>query len=113
MLAELLKAGEDLMVITLLNIGIDNRMRRRFRGNKKMPKIGYGSDKKTKYYLPNGLKKFVIHNIKDLDVLLMNNRKFCAEIAHNVSSRKRAEIVKRAQQIRVKVTNARGKVRTE
>ena len=113
MLGELLKAGEDLMVILSINIGIDNRMRRRFRGNKKMPKIGYGSDKKTKYYLPNGLKKFVIHNIKDLDVLLMNNRKFCAEIAHNVSSRKRAEIVKRAQQIRVKVTNARGKVRTE
>lgn len=52
-----------------------------------MPKIGYGSDKKTRYYLPNGLKKFVVRNIKDLDVLLMNNRTFCAEIAHNVSSR--------------------------
>jgi hypothetical protein len=62
-------------------------MRRRFRGNKKMPKIGYGSDKATRYYLPNGLKKFVVHNAKDLDVLLMNNRTFCAEIAHNVSSR--------------------------
>lgn len=52
-----------------------------------MPKIGYGSDKKTKFYLPNGLMKFVVKNVKDLDVLLMNNRKFCAEIAHNVSSR--------------------------
>ena len=67
--------------------GIDNRMRRRFRGNKKMPKIGYGSDKKTRYYLPNKLKKFVVHNIKDLDVLLMNNRQFCAEIAHNISAK--------------------------
>jgi ribosomal protein L32E len=28
-----------------------------------------------------------VHNAKDLDVLLMNNRTFCAEIAHNVSSR--------------------------
>ncbi len=100
--------------------GIDNRMRRRFRGNKKMPKIGYGSDNATKFYLPNGLKKFVVHNAADLNVLLMNNRTFCAEIAHNVSSRvlinllqKRAEIVKRAQQIRVKITNSRGKVRTE
>ena len=52
-----------------------------------MPKIGYGSDKKTRYYLPNGLKKFTVRNIKDLDVLLMNNRTFCAEIAHNVSTR--------------------------
>ncbi len=52
-----------------------------------MPKIGYGSDNTTKFFLPNGLKKFVVHNVKDLDVLLMNNRTFCAEIAHNVSSR--------------------------
>lgn len=78
-----------------------------------MPKVGYGSDSKTKYYLPNGLKKFVVHNVKDLDILLMNNRSFCAEIAHNVSAKKRADIVKRAQQIRVKVTNSRGKVRAE
>lgn len=52
-----------------------------------MPKIGYGNDKKTRYHLPNGLKKFVVNNTKDLDVLLMNNRTFCAEIAHNVSAR--------------------------
>ena len=88
-------------------------MRRRFRGNKPMPKIGYGNDKKTRFHFPNGLKKFLVHNANDLEVLLMNNRTFCAEIAHNVSSRTRAEIVKRAQQIRVTLTNSRGKVRTE
>lgn len=87
MVEDSLKAGEDLEVFIHINQGIDNRMRRRFRGNKKMPKIGYGSDNTTKFYLANGLKKFLVRNVKDLDVLLMNNRTFCAEIAHNVSSR--------------------------
>lgn len=111
-LVDLLQAGEDQEVLHKYKSGIDNRMRRRFRGNRPMPKIGYGNDKKTRYHLANGLKKFVVHSVKDLDVLLMNNRTYCAEIAHNVSSRSRTEIVKRAQQIRVKITNARGKVRT-
>jgi len=39
-----------------------------------MPNIGYGSDKKTRHYLPNGFKKFVVHNVKELEVLMMHNR---------------------------------------
>ncbi|KAG5608081.1 hypothetical protein H5410_019362 [Solanum commersonii] len=46
-------------------------------------------DKKTRHYLPNGFKKFVVHNASELDILLMHNRTCCAEIAHNVSTRKR------------------------
>lgn len=34
-------------------------------------------------------------------------------IAHNVSSRKRIEIIARAKQLSVKVTNAKAKVTTE
>jgi large subunit ribosomal protein L32e len=86
--------------------GIDSRVRRRFKGTIPQPEIGYGSDKKTRNLLPNGFYKFVVHNPKELEMLLMHNRKYCAEIAHSVSTRTRKAIVERAEQLHVKVTNA-------
>ena len=91
--------------------GIDNRVRRRFKGQLPMPKvchstppaitysrtekIGYGSNKKTRHVLPNGLKKFVVNNVRELELLLMHNKSYAAEIAHNVSSRNRVVILER------------------
>lgn len=93
--------------------GIDNRVRRRFRGTMTMPKIGFRSNKKTRFLTPSGHKSFLVSNTKDVELLLMHNRTFAAEIAHNVSSRKRIDIIARAKQLGVKVTNAKAKVTTE
>uniref|UniRef100_A0A9L0SPZ7 60S ribosomal protein L32 n=2 Tax=Equus TaxID=9789 RepID=A0A9L0SPZ7_HORSE len=93
--------------------GIDNRVRRRFKGQILMPNIGYGSNKKTKHMLPSGFRKFLVHNVKELEVLLMCNKSYCAEIAHNVSSKNRKAIVERAAQLAIRITNPNARLRSE
>jgi len=93
--------------------GIDNRVRRRFKGQAAMPSIGYGTNKRTRHLMPSGHKAFLVHNEKDVDLLLMHNRTYAAEIGHAVSSRKRVEIIAKAKALGVKVTNPKAKLTTE
>uniref|UniRef100_A0A061RH85 Large subunit ribosomal protein L32e n=2 Tax=Tetraselmis sp. GSL018 TaxID=582737 RepID=A0A061RH85_9CHLO len=94
--------------------GIDSRVRRKFRGcGVIMPNIGYGTNKKTRHLLPNGFYKFLVHNVADLEMLMMHNRNYCAEIAHNVSTLKRKAIVERAHQLNVRVINASARLRSQ
>merc|ERR1712002_761417 len=46
--------------------GIDNRVRRRFSGQNRMPR----------HMLPNGFKKVLVHNVRELEVLMMQHRTF-------------------------------------
>ena len=93
--------------------GIDGRVRRRFKGNVPMPSIGYGSDKKTRNYHPNGFKSVVVNNPSELEMLMMHNRTYAATIGHAVSSRVRRAIVERAEQLAIRVTNGAAKLRAE
>ncbi|KAK5974257.1 Ribosomal Protein Large subunit [Trichostrongylus colubriformis] len=88
--------------------GIDNRVRRRFRGMRAMPTIGFGSDKRTRFVLPCGYKK-----VLDLDMLLMQSFRYIGEVAHTVSAQSRKAIVERAAQLNIKLTNGHARIRTE
>merc|ERR1711981_1469559 len=93
--------------------GQDNTCRRKMGGSNRLVKIGYGSNNKTRHVLPNGLKKLLIRNAQDLELLLMNNRRFCGEIAHSVGGQLRKQLITRAAELNVALTNAKGKVATE
>ncbi|KAJ8429620.1 hypothetical protein Cgig2_017454 [Carnegiea gigantea] len=88
--------------------GIDSRVRRKFKGCVLMPNIGYGSDKKTRHYLPNGFKKFVVHNVKELELMMMHNR-----LRTTFSTKKRKDIVERAAQLDIVVTNKLARLRSQ
>lgn len=69
--------------------GIDNMVCRRFN-------TGYRTNKKTKHRLSSGFQKFLVHNVKEAEVLLMCNKSYCTEIAHSISSKNHKATVERA-----------------
>ena len=51
-------------------------VQRRFKGQVLMPNTGYQSNKKTKHMLPGGFQKFLVHNVKELEVLLICDKSY-------------------------------------
>ena len=54
-----------------------------------MPVVGSKQDHITRHLLPCGFRKMLIRCEADLELLLMNNRTYCAEIAQNIAAAKR------------------------
>lgn len=46
--------------------------------------VGFGSDKATRHRMPSGFYKFTVHNVKELECLLMQNRKCVAHQQHHL-----------------------------
>ncbi|XP_044927841.1 large ribosomal subunit protein eL32-like [Mustela lutreola] len=83
----------------------DNREHRRFKGQILMPNVGYRNSQKPKHMVPSGFWKFLIHSVKELEVLLTCNKSHCVEIAHSVSFKNHKAIVEREVQLAIRVTS--------
>ena len=70
-----------------------------------MPNIGFGSNSKTRNRNLNGLFKIQIFNVRDLNMLVMSNRKFEAEIGKGVGIKKKGLILKKALNLDIKISN--------
>ena len=66
--------------------GIDCRFRRKFKGTGKMRNIGYGTKASHRHILPNGFKKHLVHNVGELELLMMHNRFLSLTAFHMICS---------------------------
>lgn len=90
--------------------GIDNKVRRKVKGTMVMPNIGFKGNKLVRHILPNGFKKVIIHNVKDVEALISLNRVYCGEIYHGVGAKKRVEMIRRADELGVVISNREAKI---
>ncbi len=89
--------------------GIQNKMRKRIFGKPKMPCAGYGGPREARHLHPSGYREVLVYNPADLDKIDKENE--AVRIASCVGTKKRLEILKKAEELGIKVLNPRIKRR--
>jgi large subunit ribosomal protein L32e len=83
--------------------GLDNKVRKSFKGYPKRVKVGYRGPAKARGYHPSGSVDRLVHNPGQLDELIPETD--AVRIGRRVGARKRAEILKRASELGLRVLN--------
>jgi large subunit ribosomal protein L32e len=82
--------------------GIHSQLRRHKREAGNIPRRGYGSPKSVKGLHPSGLVEILVFNVKNLEKIKQG---YAVRIAANVGKKKRMDIMKRAEEMKLKVLN--------
>ena len=83
--------------------GSQSKIRRKEKSKFKMPNVGYGAPRHLRYVHPSGFREVLVHNLKELEKI--DSSKQAVKIAHTVGRKKRIDILKRAEEMKIKVLN--------
>jgi large subunit ribosomal protein L32e len=83
--------------------GLDNKVRKSFKGYPKRVKVGYRGPVKARGYHPSGHLDVLVHNPAQLDELIPERD--AVRIGRRVGARKRAAILARATELGLRVLN--------
>lgn len=85
--------------------GIDSKMRLKKKDRPKSVEVGYRSPRRVRGFHPSGFEEKLIFNVKDLENVDLNQ---VVRIGHTVGLKKRSRIVEKAEELGLRVLNARG-----
>jgi large subunit ribosomal protein L32e len=83
--------------------GRHHKMRRSFSGKPLSPRIGYKESKNSRGLHPTGFQEVLVWNSGELDSL--DSQMHAVRIAAGVGKRKKTEILKKAEKLKLKVLN--------
>ncbi len=84
--------------------GIHSKMRRQRKGYPVSPSPGYKKSKAERNKI-NGLIPVLINNLKDLEKI---NKTSIAVLSRKIGAKKKIEIIKKAEEMKLKILNLRG-----
>lgn len=83
--------------------GMHSKLRRKEKDKGKMPSSGYRAPKELRYLHPSSLREVLVHNVNELQYI--DTKTQAAKIAHTVGKKKRVDILKKAEELKIKVLN--------
>ena len=85
--------------------GVDNHLRKSYKGWPHLVKIGYRVPKEVRYLHPSGYRDVLVHNMVELEALSPDTD--AARLAAGVGKRKKIELATRAKELGIRVLNGR------
>ncbi len=82
--------------------GKDSKMRKKFRGKRRMPSMGFSSPRLVRGFNQEGFKERLVNNLTDLEGIDTSKEMV---IVGNIGLKKKVEVLKKCEELKVKISN--------